>query len=316
MNRKRFLTIMAITAAAVLFLASSCTKPGNHEPTITSLQAEAEWALPSSSLQVTCTASDPDGDQLGYIWSASGGEINGEGATVNWTTPLSEGAYDITVTVTDGQGGQATDRVAIIVRTNEPPTITSLVADREWLLPSDTVQVTCTASDPDGDELTYEWSASGGEISGTGEVVNWTAPQQVGIYHITVVVTDNHGGEATDSLPISVVTGQPPDIEGLLVTADHCYLKEYSWGYRVGKLQEYHVQCIVSDTAGEVSYEWSCDGGEVSEISQDGSIITWIAPDESTYITVTVTVSDLIGNMVSESVLLEVVACSPCTFGC
>ncbi|MFW6102475.1 MAG: PKD domain-containing protein [Chloroflexota bacterium] len=313
MNKRIRLTIMAVLAAAVLLLASSCTTPGNHQPIIASLRAEASWAVPSGSLQVTCTASDPDGDELSYNWSASGGEIDGEGATVNWTAPLLGGSYVITVTVIDGQGGQVTDQVTIMVRANEPPTITSLVADAQWISLSGSVQVTCTASDPDGDELSYEWSASAGEIWGTGAVVNWTAPQEVGIYHVTVVVTDNHGSSATDSLPISVVTGQAPTIESLLVTADHCYLKTYSWGYKVGKLQEYHFECIVSGTSGGVSYEWSCTGGS---ISGDGSMITWTAPNESTDVTVTVTVSDIIGNTVSESVLLEVVACSPCTFPC
>jgi len=199
--------------------------------------------------------------------------------------------------------------------TNHQPIITSLEAEAEWIVPLGSLQVMCIASDPDGDELSYDWSASAGDISGTGAVVNWTAPEEVGTYDITVVVKDGHGGSATTSLPISVVTGQPPNIEALLVTAEHCYLKTSSWGYRVGKGQEYDIECIVADTS-ELVYDWSCDGGEISEISQDGSIITWIAPDATTYVTVTVTVSDIVGNMVSESVLLEVVACSPCTFGC
>ena len=307
---------LAIIAAAVLFLASSCATPTNHQPIVTSLEAEAEWTAPLGSLQVMCTASDPDGDELDYNWSASGGEINGEGDTVTWTAPVSEGSYNVTVTVTDGRSGEVMDYVTITVRANEPPTIASLIADEDWITPSGSLEVTCTASDPDGDELSYEWTATAGAISGTGAVVNWTAPQEVGTYDVTVVVKDGHGSSATDSLPISVVTGQPPNIEALLVTAEHCYLIEYSWGYKVGKGQEYDIECTVSDTSGGVSYEWSCTAGDISEIFQDGSIITWIAPDASTYVTVTVIVSDIVGNIVSESVLLEVVTCSPCTFGC
>jgi hypothetical protein len=313
MNKRRCLAIMAVMVAIVLFLAASCTEPGNHEPIITSLEAEAALAAPSGSLQVSCTASDPDGDVLGYMWSASGGEISGAGATVTWTAPLAEGSYDITVTVIDGQGGQVTDQVTITVRANEPPTIASLVADADWTTPSGAVQVTCTASDPGGDELSYEWSASGGEISGAGGIVTWTAPQEVGIYNVTVVVTDGYGGSDTGTVPISVVTGQAPTIESLLVTADHCYLKTYSWGYKVGKLQVYHIECIVSGTSGAVSYEWSRTGGSISGA---GSLITWTAPNESVDVTVTVKVTDIVGKPVSKSVLLQVVDCSPCTFGC
>jgi hypothetical protein len=123
-------------------------------------------------------------------------------------------------------------------------------------------------------------------------------------------------GACTLTIPQEPTPADGIMIEALLVTADHCYLKTYSWGYKVGKGQEYHIECVVADTSGGPSYEWSCTDGQIPEISQDGSIITWIAPDTSADVTVTVIVSDIVGNMVSESVLLEVVACSPCTFGC
>jgi len=314
MNKKRFLVIVVVVAAAVLLAILFDTMLANHRPAITSLEAP-ERVIPWGSCQIICTASDHDGDELSYNWSANGGGINGEGATVNWTAPGSVGSYNVTVTVTDGRGGEVMKQVTITVRANWPPTITSLVADAVWTLPSGTLQVTCTASDPDGDELSYEWSATGGDISDTGAVVNWTAPKEVGIYDVTVVVTDSHGSSATKTLHISVATEQPPIIEALLVTAEHCYLKEEDSGYKVGKGQKYDIECIVSDTGGEVSYNWSCDGGEISE---DGSMITWTAPNPSGSIDVTVTVivSDIAGNMMTKNIILNVVACSPCTFGC
>jgi hypothetical protein len=316
MNKKRCLLITVVVVATVLLLNLCCTASTNNEPIITSLEPDAEGVVPLGSVQVVCTAWDPDGDELNYGWSASAGEIDGTGDTVTWIAPESEGFYSVAVEVTDGRGGEAMDSVAITVRTNDAPTIASLTAGAEWTAPLNSVQVTCSASDPDGDAVSYEWSASGGDISGTGAVAGWTAPQKLGIYDITVVVTDSYGSSATDSVAISVATGQPPNIEALLVTAEHCYLQTHSWGYRVGKGQEYDFECIVSDMSGGVFYEWSHTDGEISEISQDGSIITWIAPDASTWVTVTVVVSDMVGNIVSEDVLLEVAACSPCAFEC
>jgi len=73
---------LAIMAAAVLLLASSCTTVANRRPIITSLEAEAAWTAPLGSLQVTCTASDPDGDELNYEWTATGGSIFGTGHEV------------------------------------------------------------------------------------------------------------------------------------------------------------------------------------------------------------------------------------------
>lgn len=313
MNRKRRLVIMVIVAAAVLFLASSCTTSTNRQPIITSLEAEAERTTPSSSLQVMCSASDPDGDQLGYIWSASAGEISGDGDTVTWAAPLSEGSYSVAVMVTDGRGGEVTDYVTVAVRVNKPPIISSLVAGADWTTPSGTIQVTCTASDPDGAELSHEWSASGGSITGTGAAVNWTAPGQVGIYNITVVVTDSHGEEDTGSIALIASNGPSPVIEDLIVTAKgHPYLKETATGYMVLKTKEYYVECIASNASGELAYEWSCDGGE---ISGDGSTITWTAPDVSGEVTVTVILTDAADNSVTKSIILNVVTCPACILG-
>jgi len=312
-KKNRLVIISAvIVAAAVLLAILFDTVLANHRPAIISLAAEQEEVLPSGSCQIACNASDRDGDGLSYNWSASAGEINGEGAMVTWTAPDSAGFYDVTVWVTDGRGGEVTKQVTITVRANKPPTITSLVADADWTTPSDSIQVTCTASDPDDDELSYEWSTSGGNISGTGAAVNWTAPEEVGIYHVTVVVTDGHGDEATRSVYLSAATGTPPTIEDLIVTAEHKYLKTTTDGYKVGKTKEYDIECLASNTSGELVYEWSCDGGE---ISGEGSMITWTAPDTEGEVTVTVVVTDVADNSVSKSIILNVVPCSACTFG-
>lgn len=312
MNKKRWLIITVIVVVAVLVAVLLDMMLANHRPAITNL--EAPWrVLPSGICQILCVASDRDGDDLSYNWSASGGNITGTGASVNWTAPDIVGSYNVTVSVTDGRGGKVMKQVTIIVRVNEQPIITSLVTDAEWTLLGGTLQLMCTASDPDGDELSYDWTASEGDISGMGAVVNWTAPEEVGIYKITVVVRDGHGSSDTDLLTISVATEQPPIIEDLLITADHCYLKTNTSPYKVGREQEYHIECIVADAGTELSYDWSCDDGE---ISGDGSMITWTAPDTSGYVTITVIVSDVAGNMSSKNISLQVVSCSPCTFGC
>jgi len=197
--------------------------------------------------------------------------------------------------------------------TNRLPIITSLEAESEWIAPSGSLQITCIASDPDGDELSYEWITTGGDISGTGAVVAWTAPREVGMYDITVVVDDHHGGKDTAFLTLIASNGPPPSVQNLTVTAkEPKYLKTTSTGYKVGKTKEYYIECTASSTDGELIYEWSCNGGN---ISGTGSLITWIAPDISEYVTVTVKVSDGAGNWVRKSVVFEVVDCSPCTFG-
>jgi hypothetical protein len=316
MSKKRYLIIVGIVAAAVLLSILFYTMLANHRPVITNLAAEPERVLPSGTCQIVCNATDPDGDELSYGWSADGGAITGKGATVTWTAPGSVGSYNITVIVLDSCGGGVMKKVTIEVRANKPPTINSLVANAVWTTPSGSLQVTCNATDPDGDELSYEWTATGGNISGTGAVVNWTAPQEVGIYNVTVVVKDGHGREDTRFVSLSVALGTPPTIEKLIVTAkEPKYLKTITEGYyyKVGKTKQYDIECVVSNTSDEVSYGWSCEDGT---ISGEGSMITWTAPDETlTRTTVTVIVSDVAGNKVSKSMDFQVVSCSSCTFG-
>jgi hypothetical protein len=319
MNKKICLVTIVIMAAVVLLLAPSCEMGNfpplgtvNYAPIIHSLKAETNWIVPLSSLQVICTASDRDRDRLNYEWTTTGGDISGTGPQVIWTAPEEVGMYEITVTVDDGHNSEDTESVTIVVGANRPPTINSLVADADWTIPSGSIQVTCTASDLDEDDLNYEWSTTGGDISGTDAVVNWIAPEEVGIYDVTVVVDDGQGSNDTASVTLIAATGTQPIIEKLIVTAkEPKYLKTTSTGYKVGKTKVYYIECDVSDT-GELVYEWSCTGGEMSG---GGSIITWTAPDTSGDVTVTVIVFDVEGNMDNESTVLDVVDCTSCTFG-
>jgi len=196
---------------------------------------------------------------------------------------------------------------------NRQPVISSLAAEANWTTPLGSLQVTCNASDYDGDELSYNWSASGGELTGTGPEVTWTAPEEIGGYDITVVVDDGQDSNDTGSLILIAANGTLPIIENLIVTArEPKYLKETSWGYKVGKEKEYDIECIASNTSGELVFEWLCDGGE---ISGEGSMITWTAPDTACDVTVTVIVFDVAGYMDNESIFFEVVSCSSCVFG-
>jgi hypothetical protein len=196
---------------------------------------------------------------------------------------------------------------------NYSPIINSLEAEADWALPSGSLQVVCIASDRDGDELSYNWLSSGGNITGKGPEVTWTAPEEIGVCDITVVVDDGHDGEDTRSLILIAANGTLPIIENLIVTAkEPKYLKETPTGYKVGKGKEYDIECISSNTSGELAYEWVCDGGE---ISGEGSIITWTAPNTAGDVTVTVIVLDATGYMDNENIVFTVVSCSSCTFG-
>jgi chitodextrinase len=204
---------------AGLLLSSACNTnpptppppPPNQPPTINSLTAEKEVSTLSES-QIVCEAHDADGDVLSYQWSADGGTIKGENSIVAWVAPDTAGNYTITVAVTDGKGGEAIDSItiAVIDKPNHAPIITGLTIDgsppveenriRQWT----TKTIQCTAQDPDGDNLSYLWRATGGKLTGEGNKVSWTSPGVNGNYTVTVVVTDGKGATAEESIVFTV----------------------------------------------------------------------------------------------------------------
>jgi hypothetical protein len=206
MNKKRRLVITVIMAA-MLFLTPSCTTTTNHPPIITSLEAEPDKVIPLGSCQITCNASDPDGDELSYEWTATGGNISGTGAIVNWTAPQEVGTYNITVVVKDGYGGQDTRFVPLIVAL-APPSIENLIVtaqEPKYLKASnitgcdydvwktEVYYIEYIASNTSGG-VSYVWSCDGGEISGGGSNITWTAPNKINVKVTVTVIVSNAAG--------------------------------------------------------------------------------------------------------------------------
>ncbi len=73
--------------------------------------------------------------------------------------------------------------------------------------------LTATATDPDGDPLTYRWACPTGTLAnGTARQTPWTAPQQAGPVQCTVTVNDGRGGTASANVTVQV-TQPPPVVE-------------------------------------------------------------------------------------------------------
>ncbi|MFH1381472.1 MAG: hypothetical protein ABIH70_01080 [Chloroflexota bacterium] len=185
-------------------LASGCAS-SNNSPVISSLTAEREWVASSSSSEIKCIASDADGDSLSYAWSATGGDFFKSGPVITWVAPGTPGMYTLTAIVTDGRGGEAKGQLTLGVRDNHPPIIASLTATPRRVVVARTSVIECVVSDPDGDELTYRWESSGGNISGESARATWTAPNREGNYVIRAIVTDSMGSSVSKDLAVTVI---------------------------------------------------------------------------------------------------------------
>ncbi|MFW6125695.1 MAG: helical backbone metal receptor [Chloroflexota bacterium] len=116
-------TLLLFALLLVVALATACAS--NDTPAVTSLTAHPPSLLPGETTDMTCVASDPDGDTLTYSWSADDGTISGVGSQVNWIAPGDAGTYAITVTVSDGQGEEVHETCYVVVAAPTPtPTAT------------------------------------------------------------------------------------------------------------------------------------------------------------------------------------------------
>ncbi|MDB4960835.1 MAG: hypothetical protein JWP01_834 [Myxococcales bacterium] len=86
--------------------------------------------------------------------------------------------------------------------TNVAPRITGLYLSSNTVEPDETVSLHVTASDGNGDPITYSWIASDGGLAATAADAIWTAPAAEGTYTVTVTATDPFG--AMDVLGVTI----------------------------------------------------------------------------------------------------------------
>jgi PGF-CTERM protein len=140
-------------------------------------------------------ASDPDGTVESYEWTVDGETISG--AREFTYTFSASGDHDVTLTVTDDDGGSTTASRTIAV--NAPPSVEIDPADTRA---GEEVTVEADATDPDGSIARYEWRVDG-EAASTADTLNYTFSDP-GAHQITVEVEDDYGATAVTTATINV----------------------------------------------------------------------------------------------------------------
>jgi hypothetical protein len=309
MNKDRLLVKSDVSTPTAQ--PSATTEVANTPPEIIALVAASDRIQPFSICEIECEAVDPDGDVLTYNWTVSAGDIFGEGPRIEWGSPIAEGLYRISVVVDDGRGGTAEHSLPLRVKENRAPVIPSMSVDADWVAAGESVRVSCEVSDPDGDEVVLTWTVTGGTVTGQGSAIIWTAPEEDGVYWIAVFARDAYGGEARRTVPISVSSGEPPQIDGMFVhgvNTDMLQKAGNDWMIYQGRSAT--IVCAVADQTAAYTYEWSADFGT---LTADGATATWVAPTSRAGATIMVLVTDEYGNQSSASVLIYVETCT-CSF--
>jgi len=186
----------------------------NHPPVAAcSAAAPSVYQGSTDPVAIHVNASDPDNDPLTYSYTATGGTVDGTGPDARWNpSGLALGPYTINVKVEDGRGGTATCAadVAVAKHPNSPPVI-SCSPERTPIIAGERVAINSRASDPDGDPLTYSYSATGGQISGTTATAQFDSTGlAAGSYGIVCTADDGQGGRTSAPTNVDVQAPAPP----------------------------------------------------------------------------------------------------------
>ena len=136
---------------------------------------------------------------LTYKWGSTGGKVSGTGvAGVVDTTGLQPGSYTVTGTATDEKDkknnvASCSAGFTVKARPNYPPTAKCSVNPGTIAI-NQSATVNITASSPESRPLTYSWTSTGGQLSGSGSSATLVATNTDAGNTITVTgtATDDH----------------------------------------------------------------------------------------------------------------------------
>ncbi|MBZ4374150.1 kelch repeat-containing protein [Corallococcus sp. AS-1-6] len=281
----------------------------NEAPLIDSLVASSTSVAAGGSISLTATAHDPNpGDTVSYAWSATGGAFSApSAAATSWTAPGSTGIQTLTLTVTDSRGLASSVALAVNVTAdgegeanlsisfNRFPVVATIGAMPTNLAIGQTTSISASASDPDGDSLSYAWSAScaGTWAQASSPSARFTpSALPAGACNncrLTVAVSDGRGGQSTGTVALCVSDTPPANHFAPVI------IRSYRSSDTASPGQELTYEVVASDPEGSaLSFSWGATAGSLAPPVSDAtrSRITWTAPacgSAPPSITVTVT---------------------------
>jgi PKD repeat protein len=256
-----------------------------------------------TAIALTGSAADAGAaDTLTYAWTVkkAGVELqSGSGAAFTFT-PDDNGTYEVTLTVTDGDGGVATD-VKTITVTNVAPW--ALIGGAPVsAVEGGAINLTATASDPgSADVLDYAWAVTkngAAYAQGTGAAFSFT-PDDEGVYAVTLTATDDDGVAGVVTKSVTVTNANPTAaVGGAPASAPE------------GTPIPLTGSAADAGAADTLAYAWSVTRNGVRYATATTANFSFTPDDDGTYV-VTLTVTDGDGGTATETTTIAATNVAP-----
>ena len=252
-------------------------------PPVADAGADITVNLPTNAVTVRGKGSDSDGKITAYKWTqvaGAGARLSGTSSADLKASDLKEGEYVFKLSVQDNDGASASDAVTVKVKAavNKSPKVDA-GADRTITLPANSIALQGTASDTDGQVVSYKWTKiSGGEArlsdAASRECKAFDLTQ--GNYVFRLTVKDDDGASAHDDITVTVNKAQNKlpivnaGTDRTITLPDNTVT----------------LQGTASDPDGEVvAYTWTKLSGGVASLSgADGIALTASGLSEGNYV--------------------------------
>ncbi len=298
----------------LLLTVNPISPPANNAPVITT--TPITQVNESSAYSYDVDATDADGDVLTYSLTQAPSwlSINTNTGLISGTAPsvTADTNFNVTVSVSDGKGGVATQTYVLTVRNimpaNNPP-----VAQNQSITTNlnTAVSITLTATDADGNTLTFSIvnNPANGVLSGfnstTGQVTYTPNSGFTGADSFTFKANDGQADSNTATVSITVNPLPPPGNNPPVITSAPVI--------SVNESQSYSYQVTATDADGDTLIYSLTQAPSWLSINAQTGLITGTAPvvSTNTQFNITVSVSDGKGGIATQTYVLTVVNVVP-----
>ena len=233
-------------------------------------------------------STDPDGDHITYLWVPQEGlDLAGTTLEAPEFVALTAGIYRVSLVVNDGKADSDPSTVVItVVPPNRSP-----IADAgidETVGVGEIVQLDGSlSSDPDGDIISYTWTAPPEIALSSSSLVRSTfTATEPGVYRIQLTVSDSEL-DASDVVTITAGIGLQSEFDGKIAFAatEGSLISGKTTSWEIYVAQEGAAIQLTDDLVADVWVKWSPDGSRILfQSDRDGDYEIYLMDENGTNI--------------------------------